>query len=322
VKSDIEEYVSHELSLDRFDPIIESHWLWGSWIWAAGLPRNARALHRQRMLDRQIVVTEQMDLHLTWYESDAGTKLFIKPLPAWLLSHQFWLDNLCGHSTETPATYSIQSSASSPLSKEAIRAAKIRKRHASALGFLVSYSWLVGHPSDFYIAKEAHLLPEQVTYEKWSAFMFAFFEKFDVAKTPIAPRYRYGDLRLARLNAISRYVPHLWFQQPIRGFYYLHHTYSSFFSQRFRWITIRLFAYMAIVLTAMQVGLATDLANDKTFLKASKWFTIGSIILPLLLGVLVALLFVFYFLVNAIFAKIVERRRRKEIKNEEAKPSA
>jgi hypothetical protein len=71
---------------------------------------------------------------------------------------------------------------------------------------------------------------------------------------------------LARLNAIYRYAPHLWFQQSVWRWLYLHRTYSSFFSQRFSWNTIGLFADMAIVLTAIQGGLGTDgLRDDELF---------------------------------------------------------
>ncbi|KAH7012040.1 uncharacterized protein B0I36DRAFT_369890 [Microdochium trichocladiopsis] len=60
------------------------------YLWLAGLPRPARTLHRQRLLGRIIVITENPDEHLVWHE----TSIFVKPLPEYLLSHDFWSTNL------------------------------------------------------------------------------------------------------------------------------------------------------------------------------------------------------------------------------------
>lgn len=57
-KTDIE-YLSKELNIDRLDVIYQ-------WLWVVGRPMPPRPLHYQTILSRNIIVTEQMDLHLTW----------------------------------------------------------------------------------------------------------------------------------------------------------------------------------------------------------------------------------------------------------------
>lgn len=86
-------------------------------LWLAGLPIPCRPLCRQRMMNRNIYLTERPDEHLVWHR----TRILLKPLPEYLLCHSFWVENLCD--------------------EEALP--------KSAAGLLLSYSWLVGHQSDF-----------------------------------------------------------------------------------------------------------------------------------------------------------------------------
>lgn len=55
------------------------------YLWLAGRPTCARALNQQKMIERQIVITEQAGMHLVWHES----RMFLKPLPDYLLDYQF-----------------------------------------------------------------------------------------------------------------------------------------------------------------------------------------------------------------------------------------
>lgn len=82
--SSAEDYLKQSFNLDRLHLIQK-------WLWLAGLPLPPRSLHRQKMLGREIVITEQSDLHLTWREST----LFLKPLWKPLLDHGFWKKALC-----------------------------------------------------------------------------------------------------------------------------------------------------------------------------------------------------------------------------------
>lgn len=65
--SPITMYIRNELDVSRLNSV-HRH------LWMAGLPRPARSLHRQELNGRQIVLTEQADLHLCWYK----TRIFIK----------------------------------------------------------------------------------------------------------------------------------------------------------------------------------------------------------------------------------------------------
>jgi hypothetical protein len=47
---------------------------------------NINALHRQRVKGREVIVTEEPRLHLVWIHN----RIFIKPLPRYLLSYAFW----------------------------------------------------------------------------------------------------------------------------------------------------------------------------------------------------------------------------------------
>lgn len=42
-------------------------------------------------MNRAIVITERADEHLVWHEH----RIFIKPMPAFLLCHSFWETHLC-----------------------------------------------------------------------------------------------------------------------------------------------------------------------------------------------------------------------------------
>jgi hypothetical protein len=57
-----------ELRTERLDEIKE-------YLWLAGLPSCARALHRQRLLDREILITEDPNEQLVWHK----TRIFVKP---------------------------------------------------------------------------------------------------------------------------------------------------------------------------------------------------------------------------------------------------
>ncbi|KAJ8058481.1 hypothetical protein OCU04_012669 [Sclerotinia nivalis] len=97
---------------------------------------HIRPLHHQGVKLRDIVISENLELHLIWYYD----KIFIKPVPKYLLSFDFW------------HTYLI--SPTSPLGLER----EIIKR--SVLGFLRTYRYLVQYESDFNIIIEKRLLPE------------------------------------------------------------------------------------------------------------------------------------------------------------------
>ena len=56
------------------------------WIMSSHDSTSISALHRQEVEGRKIIITEEAHLHLVWHYD----RIFIKPLPEYLLSHWFW----------------------------------------------------------------------------------------------------------------------------------------------------------------------------------------------------------------------------------------
>lgn len=59
-RGDLENYLTGQLSVRRLNAIHDR-------LWRAGLPGRVQPLHHQRVLRRNILVTERIDLHLVWY---------------------------------------------------------------------------------------------------------------------------------------------------------------------------------------------------------------------------------------------------------------
>ncbi|KAK4223807.1 hypothetical protein QBC38DRAFT_37882 [Podospora fimiseda] len=216
-EQDIDLFLTNDLRTPRLEKLHTRLWL-------AGLPFPARPLHRQRIMGREICPTELPDEHLVWH----CTKLFIKPLPEFLLSHEFWAEQLCSD----PAL------------------------HRSATGFLLSYSWLISHESDFFIARDAHLIPTRADWINWTAFMRDFLSHLDLdTLTQVDRRYKYGELRLSRLNSLTRYLPSEWsYRNLLYGYMTTSTWYQAFFERNFSWLLV-IFVYLSVVLSALQVGL-------------------------------------------------------------------
>jgi hypothetical protein len=240
-------------------------------LWAAGLPHAPRALHKQLEIGREIRITERADMHMLW----TGLTIYLKPLPDFLLSFQIWKDVLC----------------------------KDVKLHAEALGFLRSYVWLIIYPSDYKIAVARGLLNDAITWEKWSNFISTLVNN-GVIQAEVNPRYHFGELRLFRVHWIFRLCSkaRLPGDSFIRGYYYRYYDYSSFVNQYLAWL-LTAFLYVAIVLTAMQVGLATKrLDRSPMFLAVSWGFAVFSILSPLAIVFLVSFCAGFLVVMNWIFA--------------------
>ncbi|KAK5206617.1 hypothetical protein LTR41_007610 [Exophiala xenobiotica] len=237
-------FVHHQLDVSRLDRIARHLWL-------AGRVGNVHSLHRQHLLGRQVIVTEQSDLHLLWINDT----IFIKPLPGWLLDEDICKQYIC----------------TSPYLQ------------ASANGLLRTYACLVAYESDFAIATNLKLLPQSITWPSWQQLvqdiLLPLCLQHDMAT--FAPRYTYGELRLSRINLLYRFLPELKLKYLFRGYHYGSQTYQRFLESNFAWL-IAGFAYIALVLTAMQVGLGTrQLQASAAFNAASAGFTVFSIVVPL-----------------------------------------
>ncbi|RSL80948.1 hypothetical protein CEP52_017300 [Fusarium oligoseptatum] len=223
-RKDTRAYLKTDLQTPRLSKI---HRL----LWLTGMPRPARPLHRQRLLLRTIHLTESTDEHLVWHE----TCIFIKPIPEYLLDYEFWDQELCAD--------------------EAL--------HKSACGLLLSYAWLVCYKSDLRIAGEAGLLPANIDWNAWTAFMMDFTSHIDTSTIcQVDSRYSYSELRLSRLNTLYRFgAAGFSLRNVVYGFMSGSTRYTTFFERNFGWI-LAVFVYMSVVLSAMQVALATERFGD------------------------------------------------------------
>jgi hypothetical protein len=234
-------YLALDLKTPRLNDIHQHLWL-------AGLPSAARPLHRQKLIGRSILITEDPDEHLVWFENH----IFVKPLPGFLFDWGYWNDNLCSD----------------------------HELHQSACSLLLSYAWLVRHKSDLEVAKEASLLPKNLDWPDWIQFLEAFLDNVDLhTLIDINKRYHYGELRLSRLNAIYRLAPPAYsVTNFIRGYRAGSTWYNAFFECHFKWM-LAVFAILSVFLSAFQVGLATPkLQENGRFQRASYGFAIASLV--------------------------------------------
>jgi len=233
-----------------------------------------------------IVPTERSDLHLVWLDS----KLFVKPLPTYLMDTSIWKDILTAPTK-----------------------ASDRSIYEDARGFLLSYMWLICTEIDHSIAIDRGLLSRHITWPQWVTFTKALVQNIDLERPEhINKRFRYGELRLARLNMIYRFTSKE-FGVMIRGYRYGYHQYSTFLERNFTWV-LTVVVYITLVLTAMQVGLGTaQLRDNAAFNRASYGFTVFAIISPLILctGITfwILMLIVFNFL-NALRKRVAGAKQQ------------
>ncbi|KAI5460665.1 hypothetical protein BGZ63DRAFT_387596 [Mariannaea sp. PMI_226] len=278
-RGETQEYLRTELRTTKLDKLY-------TYLWLAGLPRPARPLHRQRLLLRTICLTEAPDEHLLWHDS----RIFIKPVPECLFDFDFWQQHLC--------------------SDDAL--------HKSACGLLLSYSWLVCHKSDLHIACETGLLPANVSWKAWNRFIIDVYSYIDARKSrQVDRRYRYGELRLSRLNSLYRFgAAGFSLHNIVYGFMSESTRYTTFFERNFGWI-LAVFVYVSIILSAMQVALATEKFNNNIrfqhFSYGIALFSIAFVLLivAMILAVWLAL-FCYHLLSTISFCKKVALQRREE----------
>ena len=246
------------------------------YLWLISTPRhdNITPLHRQRLRGRQIIPLEDPDMHLVWRRHE----IFVKPLPAYLLSHAFW-EQLLLNTT-------------SPQPEERQRVVR------AAMGLLRTYASLIRHPSDFRIAKhdELELVPKDVSWEDFSRFIAKFHT---LSETHVCARYqKYGELRYSRLNILVKLLFLRW------NYCYILGDYQAYF-ERFYGPILFVFAVLSVMLNAMQVELAVESLDPRPwtrFWQASRGFAVCTLILAALLTAFLVLLFARKILSEALYA--------------------
>ncbi|KAI4241315.1 MAG: hypothetical protein L6R40_004621 [Gallowayella cf. fulva] len=218
-----------------------------SHLWLCSTPyTNVPPLHSHAVHKRNIVLAEDPGLHLVW---EAG-RIFIKPLPPYLLSHAFWTTHLISGDVNGDKRVVVQ----------------------SALGLLRSYGYCIRHESDLRVAKEAHLIPQDVTWEQWADFSASFPA---IRDDEVAPRYHYGKIQLSRLHWLVRiYLGQL-------NYYYIDGGYGDSFA-RYYGPLLFIFGTLSVLLSAMQVGMAVEQLQSRdwtAFWSVCRWFSVWSLLL-------------------------------------------
>ena len=92
---------------------------------------------------------------------------------------------------------------------------------------------------------------------------------------------------------------------------YGYNRFSEFAQRNFAWLLVA-FVYITIVLTAMQVGLATDrLGKNDRFQDASYGFTVFSILTSLIAVIIIILILLGLFIFNIVTTISFKRRRER-----------
>ncbi|KAG9032338.1 hypothetical protein FRB95_001591 [Tulasnella sp. JGI-2019a] len=256
-------FLHKELGVQNLNDII-------GYLWMAGLPlAKTRAFHRQMVMSRNIVVCEQIGLHLVWKDN----VIFIKPIPHFLLDHRFFND----HITPDPHLKTL------------------------ALGFLATYLVLIRHKSNFNIALEYKLIPESTTWFSWLRFAAQITASLQVPGEPevqmkFENRYRFGELRLSRLNRIMQF----FFGHFSRGYQRLDPDYTYYFSPFAAFVAL-LFVYVSTALSAFQVAQGGTQATT-TVLSIAYWFAIVTLITLVVTILLPMLWFLILFVDSAMYA--------------------
>ena len=228
------------------------------YLWWASSSLQPIALHKYYLGGCSIALTDTHDEH----EVQKHRTVLIKPLPEYLLSHSVWDSYLC----------------------------KDDKLYACAIGLLRSHLLLIRTQVDLIVAHENSVVPKEITWQQWSSFSRAALPNCHLESCN--HRYWYGLLDEVRLTWIWRLSPETFSISGWNRFTTSQFNSSAYIQEKTKWLLGALI-YITIVLTAMQVGLATDrLGSNVAFVRASSGFTIFSIMAPLviLLGVIMTVL--------------------------------
>ncbi len=255
---DIPAFLRRELSLGGLADMLKH-------LWFAGARRPIMPLHFHVAIDREITVVNRMDLHLLW--TNKG-RLFIKPIPRFLLNPAF-----CRSNFQCPKDCAC---------RELLADTCRGNPWKVALGFLYTYACLISSESDFHVANEKRLLPckdkdTPIEWAVWKTLARELLRRHERDPDVVHPRFLRAELHLSRINTINRFICLPLFNPYLRSW----HNYGSFFRDHLAWMAVAT-VFVALVLTAMQVGLAA-------FQQASYGFTLFAIIRPMCAFGLVAL---------------------------------
>jgi hypothetical protein len=106
-------------------------------LWYAGRKGNVSQLHHQKVIRRDIILTERARLHLVWSDKT----IYVKRLDDELLDWEYFSKVVCGNEVV----------------------------YQAASGFLLSYARLIEYPSDLKIAKTLGLVNKDIEWKAWQS---------------------------------------------------------------------------------------------------------------------------------------------------------
>ena len=267
------------------------------WLVATQSSSNIASLHEHVAKGRNIVITENPELHLVWTERH----IYIKPIPRFILSYAFWTVHLSEDLRHCPSFDAPDKSHASALSR-------------AILGYMRTYYYLIHHESDFHIARDTKLLPFDdcnITFESFFHFIAGFG---DAPDDIVSPRYSSsGVLCLSRLN--------FWAKVFLCRFRFLwvYGRYSDYIA-RFYAPIFFIFGMFTLALSALQVGLAVNPSigvNNKVwtiFQRGSLWFSVATFLCVCCIGFILAMMSLFLVFRELRFAtKDLLKWRRKKL---------
>jgi len=241
-RDELHRFLCAFFDLSRFNAIRKMLWL----IAVHGAPRS---LYYQKFLGREIVIAEELGLHLVW----AKSRIFIKPLPDFLLNYDFWEDYI---SCEP-------------------------QLHRAACGLLYSYCGLIRFGHDLQVAQQCHLVNVNLDYRAWTEFARTVLPNLNPEDSnTMDTRFQYGELRLNRLDTIYRYSPYkLSISSILQGFpHALTESYVPYMEQYNN--AVSAFGIIVIVLSAFNLSLsARSKSPDLDLQQAAYGFAIFAMIL-------------------------------------------
>jgi hypothetical protein len=162
-------------------------------LWYAGRKGNISQLHHQKVIHRNIILTERVQLHLVWSDKT----IYVKRLDDELLDWEYFSKVVC--------------------SNEVV--------YRAASGFLLSYARLIEYPSDLELAKSHGLVNKDIDWKAWQTFRTSVLNQ--LVDRGVHDRYEYGELRLGRLNQICR------MKFMALSYFNVHRDYSSYFGDNY-----------------------------------------------------------------------------------------
>ncbi|KAF2230875.1 hypothetical protein EV356DRAFT_569960 [Viridothelium virens] len=221
------------------------------WMMSSQSSANISALHHQRVKGREVILTEDPKLHLIWRYD----RIYLKPVPEYLLCPHIWKSVL--------------------LNPEALLEDKRDIVCTSALGFLRTYAYLIRHESDLRIAKTRELIPPFVTWHQWCLLRMDLLK---IEDSEVSPRYRFGEIRLTRLNFYVKIL--------LRKSHYhrVHQQYGEYFASFYAPILF-IFGVVSATLSSMQLVATVEQIDQRwSFLTGLfRGFSITIIVITFLL---------------------------------------